>query len=52
MLERFVHFVSMPEILEHVHMLETEILPIEEAIIAQSCKDKWKIIVEDHQGNL
>lgn len=48
-LERFVRFVSTPEILERVHMLETEILQIEEAIIAQSCNDMGQTIVEDHQ---
>ncbi|XP_073287980.1 uncharacterized protein [Primulina huaijiensis] len=48
-LERFVRFVSTPEILERVHMLETEILQIEEAIIAQSCNDMGQTIVEDHK---
>lgn len=48
-LERFVRFVSTPEILERVHTLETEILQIEEAIIAQSCNDIGQTIVEDQQ---
>ncbi|XP_073123557.1 uncharacterized protein [Henckelia pumila] len=48
-LERFVRFVSTPEILERVHTLETELLQIEEAIISQSCNDIGQTIVEDHQ---
>ncbi|XP_073307300.1 uncharacterized protein [Primulina huaijiensis] len=51
-LERFVCFVSTPEILERVHTLETEILQIEEAIITQSCKDIGQIIVEDHRETM
>ncbi|KZV33737.1 hypothetical protein F511_33479 [Dorcoceras hygrometricum] len=57
-LERFVRFVSTPEILERVHTLETEILQIEEAIIAQSHNDIGQILDDNrekplrgHEGN-
>lgn len=35
-INRFVRFVSTPEILERVYALESEILQIEEAIAIQS----------------
>ncbi|KAI3469786.1 hypothetical protein Pfo_026449 [Paulownia fortunei] len=49
-LERFVRFVSTPEILERVYTIETEILQIEEAIAMQSSNDSGQSIVQDHQG--
>ncbi|KAL2230093.1 UNVERIFIED_CONTAM: COP1-interacting protein 7 [Sesamum indicum] len=48
-MERFVRFVSTPEILERVYTIETEILQIEEAIAMQSNNDIEQSIVEDHQ---
>ncbi|KAL3626442.1 hypothetical protein CASFOL_029991 [Castilleja foliolosa] len=48
-LERFVRFVSTPEILERVCTIQTEILQIEEAIIMQSSNDIGQRIVEDRQ---
>ncbi|KAK6145931.1 hypothetical protein DH2020_019800 [Rehmannia glutinosa] len=47
-LERFVRFVSTPEILERVYTIETEILQIEEAIAIQSSSDMGQNIVENH----
>ncbi|XP_065861845.1 COP1-interacting protein 7 [Euphorbia lathyris] len=47
--ERFVRFVSTPEILERVYTLESEILQIEEAIAIQSNNDVGLEMVEDHQ---
>ncbi|GFP85841.1 hypothetical protein PHJA_000727900 [Phtheirospermum japonicum] len=47
-LERFVRFVSTPEILERVYTIETEILQIEEAITIQSSSDIGENIVENH----
>ncbi|WCJ24068.1 COP1-interacting protein-related [Euphorbia peplus] len=47
--ERFVRFVSTPEILERVYTLESEILQIEEAIAIQSNNDMGLEMVEDHQ---
>lgn len=38
-LNRFVRFVSTPEILERVYTIETEIVHIGEAIALQSCND-------------
>ncbi|KAL9161860.1 hypothetical protein ABFS82_07G049000 [Erythranthe guttata] len=49
-LERFVRFVSTPEILERVYTIETEILQIEEAIAMQSNNDIEQSILEDHEG--
>ncbi|KAG8370442.1 hypothetical protein BUALT_Bualt14G0117400 [Buddleja alternifolia] len=49
-LERFVRFVSTPEVLERVYTIETEILQIEEAIAMQSSNDIEQSIVEDDQG--
>ncbi|KAL2508670.1 COP1-interacting protein-related [Forsythia ovata] len=49
-LERFVRFVSTPEILERVYTIESEILQIEEAIAIQSSNDIGHSIVENHQG--
>ncbi|XP_056168859.1 COP1-interacting protein 7 [Syzygium oleosum] len=48
--ERFVRFVSTPEILERVYTLESEILQIEEAIAIQSNNDGGLQSVEDHEG--
>ncbi|KAL3724687.1 hypothetical protein ACJRO7_029798 [Eucalyptus globulus] len=48
--ERFVRFVSTPEILERVYTLESEILQIEEAIVIQSNNDGVLHSVEDHEG--
>lgn len=38
-MNRFVRFVSTPEVLERVYTLESEILQIEEAISIQSNKE-------------
>ncbi|KAL3812457.1 hypothetical protein ACJIZ3_013725 [Penstemon smallii] len=51
-MERFVHFVNNPEVLERVYTLETEILQIEKAIAVQNNNDIGKNIVEDHQRKL
>ncbi|KAK4427824.1 COP1-interacting protein 7 [Sesamum alatum] len=51
-MERFVRFVSTPEILERVYTIETEILQIQEAIAMQSNNDMGQSIVEDHQEKL
>lgn len=48
-LERFVRFVSTPEILERVYTIETEILQIGEAIALQSSNDIGQSIVENQQ---
>ncbi|CAA2997406.1 Hypothetical predicted protein [Olea europaea subsp. europaea] len=48
-LERFVRFVSTPEILERVHTIESEILQLEEAIALQSSNDNGHS-VENHEG--
>nr|XP_027116594.1 COP1-interacting protein 7 [Coffea arabica]XP_027116595.1 COP1-interacting protein 7 [Coffea arabica] len=47
--ERFVRFVSTPEILERVHTVESEILQIEEAITLQGSNDAGQKMVEDHE---
>lgn len=47
--ERFVRFVSTPEILERVHTVESEILQIEEAITLQGSNDTGQKMVEDHE---
>ncbi|KAJ4824380.1 hypothetical protein Tsubulata_034889 [Turnera subulata] len=47
--ERFVRFVSTPEVLERVYTLESEILQIEEAIAIQSNNDIGLSTVNDHQ---
>ncbi|CAN1760332.1 COP1-interacting protein 7 [Linum perenne] len=47
-IERFVRFVSTPEILERVYTLESEILQMEEAIATQSSNDVGNSTVEDH----
>ncbi|XP_007035156.2 PREDICTED: uncharacterized protein LOC18603243 isoform X1 [Theobroma cacao] len=47
--ERFVRFVSTPEILERVYTVESEILQIEEAIAIQSNNNIGLSAVEDHQ---
>ncbi|KAL8486664.1 hypothetical protein ACS0TY_023383 [Phlomoides rotata] len=48
-LERFVRFVSTPEILERVYTIETEILQIDEAIALQSRNDIGQSTVENLQ---
>ncbi|XP_058001170.1 COP1-interacting protein 7-like [Hevea brasiliensis] len=47
--ERFVRFVSTPEVLESVYALESEILQIEEAIAIQSNNEIRLAMVKDHQ---
>ncbi|KAI4345821.1 hypothetical protein L6164_012913 [Bauhinia variegata] len=47
--ERFVRFVSTPEILERVHTIELEILQIEEAIAIQGNNSIGISTVEDNQ---
>ncbi|KAF2285505.1 hypothetical protein GH714_005125 [Hevea brasiliensis] len=47
--ERFVRFVSTPEVLERVYALESEILQIEEAIAIQSNNEIGLAMVKDHQ---
>ncbi|KAK9288253.1 hypothetical protein L1049_016703 [Liquidambar formosana] len=47
--ERFVRFVSTPEVLERVYTIESEILQIEEAIAIQSNNDIGLSTVEDRQ---
>ncbi|KAA8527780.1 hypothetical protein F0562_035351 [Nyssa sinensis] len=48
--ERFVRFVSTPEILERVYTIESEILQIEEAIAIQGNNDLGLSTVENHQS--
>lgn len=47
-LERFVRFVSTPEILERVYTIESEIVQIEKAISIQGNNDIGTITIEDH----
>ncbi|XWS39167.1 hypothetical protein CRYUN_Cryun18bG0026800 [Craigia yunnanensis] len=47
--ERFVRFVSTPEILERVYTVESEILQIEEAIAIQSNNNVGLSAVKEHQ---
>ncbi|GMH28511.1 hypothetical protein Nepgr_030354 [Nepenthes gracilis] len=47
--ERFVRFVSTPEILERVYTIESEILQIEEATSFQISNETGLHNVEDHQ---
>ncbi|KAJ6821427.1 uncharacterized protein M6B38_392205 [Iris pallida] len=47
--ERFVRFVSTPEVLERVLTIESEILQIEEAITIQSNESIGLSTVEDHR---
>ncbi|XP_043710539.1 COP1-interacting protein 7-like [Telopea speciosissima] len=47
--ERFVRFVSNPEVLERVNTIESEILQIEEAIAIQGNENLELSTVEDHQ---
>ncbi|XP_023547770.1 COP1-interacting protein 7-like isoform X1 [Cucurbita pepo subsp. pepo] len=49
-MERFVRFVSTPEILERVYTIESEILQIEEAIVIQGNSDMGPNVVDDKQG--
>ncbi|KAM1281702.1 hypothetical protein ACFX2H_022146 [Malus domestica] len=48
--QRFVRFVSTPEVLERVYTLESEILQIEEAIAIQGNNDTGLNHVEDNHG--
>ncbi|VVA16109.1 PREDICTED: COP1-interacting [Prunus dulcis] len=48
--ERFVRFVSTPEVLERVYTLESEILQIEEAIAIQGNNDMGLNPVEENHG--
>ncbi|KAF9677736.1 hypothetical protein SADUNF_Sadunf08G0138400 [Salix dunnii] len=48
--ERFVRFVSTPEVLERVYNLESEILQIEKGIAIQSNNDIGLSSVESHQA--
>ncbi|KAM7258234.1 hypothetical protein ACFE04_013975 [Oxalis oulophora] len=52
--ERFVRFVSSPEVLERVYTLESEILQIEEAIAMQANSDSGQngAVEEHHQAKL
>ncbi|XP_072959207.1 COP1-interacting protein 7-like [Typha angustifolia] len=50
-LERFVRFVSTPEVLERVTTIESEILQIEEALAIQGNDNLGLSTVEDHQRN-
>ncbi|XP_022760301.1 COP1-interacting protein 7-like [Durio zibethinus] len=47
-MEKFVRFVSTPEILERVYTIESEILQIEEAIAIQSNNNIGLSAVEEH----
>lgn len=48
-IERFVRFVSTPEVLERVYTIESEILQIGEAIAIQGNNDVGMSTVEDYQ---
>ncbi|XP_031501973.1 COP1-interacting protein 7 [Nymphaea colorata] len=48
-LERFVRFVSTPEVLERVNTIESEIIQIDEAIAIQSNTKLGLMAVDDHQ---
>lgn len=48
--ERFVRFVSTPEVLERVYTIESEIIQIGEAIAIQSNNDLGLSAVVDHQA--
>jgi hypothetical protein len=50
--ERFVRFVSTPEVLERVTTVESEILQLEDAIAVQSNDSLGLRSVEDHGGKL
>lgn len=50
--ERFVRFVSTPEVLERVTTVESEILQLEDAIAIQSNDNLGLRSVEDHGGKL
>jgi hypothetical protein len=50
--ERFVRFVSTPEVLERVTTIESEILQLEDAISIQSNDNLGLRSVEDHGGKL
>ncbi|OVA02370.1 hypothetical protein BVC80_9099g173 [Macleaya cordata] len=48
--ERFIRFVSTPEVLERVNTIESEILQIEEAIAIQGNENMGLSTVEDHHA--
>lgn len=48
--ERFVRFVSTPEILERVYTIESEIVQIGKAILVQGNNESGINTVEDHQA--
>ncbi|KQK11943.1 COP1-interacting protein 7 [Brachypodium distachyon] len=50
--ERFVRFVSTPEVLERVTTIESEILQLEDAIAVQGNENLGLRSVEDHNGKL
>ncbi|KAG8061923.1 hypothetical protein GUJ93_ZPchr0003g18474 [Zizania palustris] len=50
--ERFVRFVSTPEVLERVTTIESEILQIEDAITVQGSDNPGLRYVEDHNGKM
>ncbi|TVU44266.1 hypothetical protein EJB05_03702 [Eragrostis curvula] len=50
--ERFVRFVSTPEVLERVTTIESEILQIQDAIAVQGNDNLGLKSVEDHNGKL
>ncbi|KAI3968855.1 hypothetical protein MKX01_029005 [Papaver californicum] len=49
--ERFIRFVSTPEVLERVNTIESEILQIEKAIVVQTNENMGLITVEEPQRN-
>ncbi|KAM0941890.1 hypothetical protein DsansV1_C15g0132421 [Dioscorea sansibarensis] len=49
-IERFVRFVSTPEVLERVNTIESEIVQIEEAITVQGNESVGAAAVENHQA--
>ncbi|KAH7669790.1 beta-sandwich domain of Sec23/24 domain-containing protein [Dioscorea alata] len=49
-IERFVRFVSTPEVLERVNTIESEIVQIEEAITVQGNESVGTAAVENHQA--
>nr|GMD59767.1 COP1-interacting protein 7 [Ipomoea batatas] len=50
--ERFVRFVSTPDIVERVYIIESEIIQLDEAIAIQGKNDAQDGLVEDHQTKL
>ncbi|KAI3997874.1 hypothetical protein MKX01_040377 [Papaver californicum] len=49
--ERFIRFVSTPEVLERVNTIESEILQIEKAIVVQTNENMGLSTVEEPQRN-